>query len=127
MTRHAFVILVAFVCSSAGAGAQGTDVSGKWTGTLTVSDGQQRADSAFMAFTQKGTDLTGSVGPREDRLRPITNGKVEGNRITFDVAGDGGPQLKFALTLAEGRLKGQASGDRNGQPTTAVVDVGRVK
>ena len=126
MTRCALVALVALVLGSTGATAQATDVTGRWTGTLTVSiDGQQRDDSAFMTFTQKGTELTGSVGPREDRLRPISNGKVDGTRITFDVQGDGGPQLKFTLTLTERRLKGQASGDNKGQAVTAVVDVGR--
>jgi hypothetical protein len=127
MTRRASVVILALVFGSVIAAAQATDVSGKWSGSLTLSiDGQQRNDTAFMTFTQKGSELTGSVGPRDDRLRPITNGKVEGNRVTFDVQGDGGPQLAFTLTLTDGRLKGQAAGDRNGQAMTAAVDVGRI-
>jgi hypothetical protein len=126
MTRHASVVLFTLVFGSVIAAAQATDLSGKWIGSLTISmNGQQRNDTAFMVLTQQGTVLTGTVGPREDRQRPIANGKVEGTKVTFETD-DEGPVLRFALTLAEGRLKGQASGDRDGQVMTATVDVGRV-
>ncbi|HET9385750.1 MAG TPA: hypothetical protein VFO67_11425 [Gemmatimonadales bacterium] len=125
MTRLAFAILVAVVCGSAGTAAQATEVTGKWTGTLTFSiNGQQQP--VFMILTQKGTELTGSAGPREDRQWPMVSGKVEGGKATFEVQTDG-PLLKFSLTLTDGRLKGEASGEAAGQTMTAAVDVDRVK
>ena len=125
MTRCAFVLLVALVSGSVIAAAQAADLTGKWTGSLTISmNGQDRNDTAFMVFAQKGTVLTGSVGPREDRQWPIANGKIEGTTATFEVQTDG-PLLKFTLTLTNGRLKGPATGEGNGQTMTAAVDVGR--
>ena len=127
MTRRTFALLAVLILGSTGAATQAPDISGKWTGTLTLSrDGQQRNDMAFMVFTQMGTKLTGTAGPSEDRQRPIANGTVEGTKVTFDILADG-PPMAFTVTLTEGRLKGQASGSRDGQPVTAAVDVGRVK
>jgi len=38
-----------------------------------------------------------------------------------------GPRVKFTLTLVEGRLKGDATAEQDGQKMSAKVDVGRSK
>ena len=72
--------------------------------------------------------MTGTAGPTLDRQWTITTGKVEGTKVTLDVQADnGGPAVKFVLTLVEGRLKGDAAADMEGMKMTAKVDVGRSK
>jgi opacity protein-like surface antigen len=62
--------------------AMAADVTGTWTGEVKAPDG-----STFpltFTFKQDGTTLTGSVlGAGGDPI-PITNGKVDGNKFTFD-------------------------------------------
>lgn len=103
------------------------DLTGKWDGAFIISmNGQQQDDVAHMELTQKDKVITGTVGPSLDRQWPIIAGKVDGAKVTLEVQGDG-PIIKFTLTLVEGRLKGDALADMNGQTMTAKVDVGRSK
>jgi hypothetical protein len=99
------------------------DLSGKWTGTFITGEGDN--DSAHIELKQKGTELTGTAGPNAGQQWPL-KGKVDGNKVTFDVTHDQ-MVLKFALTYADGRLKGDATAERDGQTMTAKVDVGRAK
>lgn len=67
--------------------ARAADVTGSWTAEMTTPDG----NSFQLAFTfkQDGDKLTGSVqGPQGDPL-DISNGKVDGNKISFDVSFNG--------------------------------------
>jgi hypothetical protein len=100
-------------------------VTGKWSGTFIVSmDGETKDDTAYMELTQTGTELTGTAGPNAEQQMPIQKGKVEGNKLTFEVQ-TGGPLIKFELTLVEGHLKGQAKAEQDGRTMSAVVDVQR--
>ena len=63
--------------------ARAADVTGNWNAELTTPDGS----SIQLAFTfkQDGDKLTGSVqGPQGDAI-DISNGKLDGNKISFDV------------------------------------------
>ena len=66
--------------------AQAADVTGSWTAEMTTPDG----NSFQLAFTfkQDGEKLTGTVegpgGPID-----ISNGKVDGNKLSFDVSFNG--------------------------------------
>lgn len=67
--------------------ARAADVTGSWTAEMTSPDG----NSFQLAFTfkQDGDKLTGTVqGPEGDPM-DISNGKVDGNKITFDVSFNG--------------------------------------
>lgn len=80
----AFAVLAMALTVSA---ARAADVTGNWTADLTTPDG----NSMQLAFTfkQDGTKLTGSVqGPQGDSM-DISNGKVDGNKISFDVSFNG--------------------------------------
>lgn len=64
-----------------------TDVTGTWSAEMKTPDG----DSFQLSFTfkQDGTKLTGSVmGPQGDPI-DISNGKVDGDKLSFDVAFNG--------------------------------------
>ena len=67
--------------------ARAADVTGSWTAEMTTPDG----NSFQLAFTfkQDGDKLTGTVqGPQGDPIE-ISNGKVDGNKISFDVSFNG--------------------------------------
>lgn len=128
MTRRAvlslFALLLAIPTLHA---APAQDLTGKWSGSFIMTfNGDTRDDVAEMTLTQKGTVLTGTVGPNADQQWAIENGKVDGTKVTFDVTADG-PVIKFTLTLVDGRLKGDAAASMDGQSMTAKVDVGRAK
>jgi hypothetical protein len=60
------------------------NVTGKWSGTLQM-DGENAAKPAYSIFSQDGNKLSGSVGPNESEQDPFEGGKLEGDRLTFDV------------------------------------------
>ena len=60
------------------------NVTGKWSGTLQM-DGQNDAKPAYSIFNQDGNRLSGSVGPNEDEQDSFQGGKVDGDKLTFDV------------------------------------------
>ncbi|HEV2326027.1 MAG TPA: hypothetical protein VGS10_18965 [Terracidiphilus sp.] len=67
--------------------ARAADVTGNWTAEMTTPDGNS-FQLAFK-FKQDGEKLTGTVqGPQGDAI-DITNGKVDGNKISFDVSVNG--------------------------------------
>ena len=60
------------------------NVTGKWSGTLQM-DGQNDVKPACSIFTQEGNKLSGSVGPSESEQDSFEGGKVDGDKLTFDV------------------------------------------
>ena len=67
--------------------ALAADVTGTWTGQSTGPDGNSMQLS--FTFKQDGAALTGTVqGPMGDAMA-ITNGKVDGDKFSFDVSFNG--------------------------------------
>ena len=87
-------------------------------------DGETRDDTAYMDLKQTGTELTGTAGPNENQQWQIQKGKVEGDKLTFEVQTEQ-PVIKFELTLADGHLKGNAKAEHEGKSMSAVIDVTR--
>lgn len=86
--------------------AFGADVTGKWKARVAGPDGDI---DVVMNFKQDGDKLTGSVGgPQGDR--DITDGKVEGDKVSFAVERSSGKLL----------LSGTVAGDQ----MKLVVDIG---
>jgi hypothetical protein len=105
--------------------AAADNVTGKWTGSFAITlDGETRDEKAYLDLKQNGAELTGTGGPSADEQWPIQNGKVEGDKLTFEVQ-SGGPLIKFNLTLAEGHLKGEAKAEHEGRSMKAAVDLQR--
>ena len=50
--------------------------------------------------------LTGSVGSKRSDQRPIFNGKVEGDRVTFEIESPNGTVMRFDLTASEDSVEG---------------------
>ena|SRR5947209_7823227 len=105
--------------------AMAADVSGKWTGTF-APEGQD-GGAAFMVLKQSGSTLTGSAGPDENQLWPISDGKIDGNKITGQVTSPDGAVYKFSLTLDGDHIKGSIDVSAGGQTMKGVLDVKRAK
>jgi hypothetical protein len=104
------------------------DLTGKWSGSfvMTFSDGGSKDSTAFMDLKQKEAEITGTAGENPDRQWTILKGKVEGNKVTFEVQTEG-PLIKFELALADGHLKGEAKAEHEGKSMKAAVDLQRQK
>ena len=109
--------------------AQSTNLTGKWTGTLTrtAPDGRTQSIDFMFDLTQKGKVLTGTAGPNADRQWAIQKGAVDGSKVTFQVQQPDGPLRTFTLKLAKDRLQGDMLAELKGQSFTATVDAGRAK
>src|SRR6187397_2418962 len=105
-----------------------TSFTGKWDGTLVSqrSDGTDNPPQpAQFNLTQAGKVVTGTAGP-PDQQWTIEKGVVTAGKVTFEVQQpNGGPLLKFALTIVKGRLQGTMTGERNGETRTAKIDAGK--
>jgi hypothetical protein len=104
------------------------DLTGKWSGSfvMTFSDEGSKDSTAFMDIKQKEAEITGTAGENPDRQWAIQKGKVEGNKVTFEVQTEG-PLVKFELTLVGGHLKGEAKAEHEGKSMKAAVDLQRQK
>jgi hypothetical protein len=119
-----------FTIAPASAHAQkATNLTGKWTGTLTrtAPDGRTQSIDFMFDLTQKGKVLTGTVGPNAERQWPIEKGTVDGGKISFRVQQPDGPLRTFTLKLVKDRLEGEMLAELNGESFTAKVDGGRAK
>jgi hypothetical protein len=124
----AALALVLLTCAPAQ--AQKTDLTGKWTGTLTrtAPDGTSQSIAFMFDLKQEGTVVTGTAGPNADRQWPIDKGgTVEGTNVKFKVQQPDGPLRTFTLALVKDRLQGEMLAELNGQSFTTKVDLGRDK
>jgi hypothetical protein len=104
------------------------DLTGKWSGSfvITSSDGETKDAKAFMDLKQKGSEITGTAGESPNQQWAVQKGRVEGNKVTFEVQTEG-PLVKFELTLVDGHLKGEAKAEHEGLSMKAAVDLQRQK
>ena len=83
--------------------AAGADVSGKWTAQVPGRNGQTREQT--FTFKADGEKLTGSVSGMQGNQMDISDGKVSGNDISFNVTMNfNGNEMKMSY-------KGTVSGD----------------
>jgi hypothetical protein len=68
------------------AAAMAADLTGTWNGSAETPNGTFQLT---FTFKQDGAALTGTVQVPQGDPMPITNGKVDGNKFTFDVAFNG--------------------------------------
>jgi hypothetical protein len=76
--------IIAIVLASFATAAFAADINGKWKATMPGPDGSGGMELVF-AFKVDGKVLTGSVTSEMSAL-DIQNGKVDGEKFTFDVA-----------------------------------------
>jgi len=101
------------------------DVSGKWSGRFVDVQDEAKSESIFMILKQEGSQLSGSGGPTEDQQRPIQNGKVEGDNLTFEIA-TGKGTISFDLKATDDEIKGEMKRTRGDGTDTARASLKRV-
>ena len=97
------VCAVLFTTVAARATFAATDITGTWAGDLATPDG----NSLTFTYTFKvdGAKLTGTVqGPRGDSLN-MDNGKVDGDKFSFDVSFNGITIDNEGTVNADGTIK----------------------
>jgi hypothetical protein len=83
-------------------GASAADLNGKWTAQMPGRGGETQ--EATMTFQAQGDTLTGSIAtPRGER--PIENGKISGDQISFSQT------LEFGGNTVKILYKGKVAGD----------------
>jgi hypothetical protein len=108
----------------------GADVTGTWSGPMQMTrDGETRDDSAHLVLTQKGTEVTGSVGPHADKQMPITKGTAEGEVITIEATPPSGSgKIVIKLKLDGEKLVGDLTANGEGDGAfTGKMNLSRVK
>ena len=106
--------------------AMASDVTGTWTGTFTVSGGDHSTPQ-IVILKQNGNKLTGSAGPDAQEQYPLENGKIEGDRVTFELTSG---EWKFSYNLrrsGQDGLKGNLELKSVNDGRTAVVALSRTK
>ena len=85
--RKLLCVCAGLAMALSAAAALAADVSGSWTADSAGPDGSSY--QLTFTFKQDGAKLTGTVqGPQGDPIE-ISNGKVDGNSIAFDVSFNG--------------------------------------
>jgi hypothetical protein len=104
-----------------------SDVSGKWTGTFEPAnnEGNPKSEALLLIFKQGGEKLTGSGGPNEGEQHPMREGKVAGDKVTFEVPLEQGSIL-FTLTVTGDQGQGEMKMVRGDKEQTAKVSLKRV-
>jgi hypothetical protein len=100
--------------------AMAMDVSGRWRGEA-VTNGE--AHPVYLTLIQEGAVLKGTGGPGPMEQSPMQSGKVEGNKITFDIFPGANQPLHFELVLDGQDLKGTMAVRHNGQTVTGKVSL----
>ena len=124
------VLLFTMAPAQAQTTKQTTNLTGKWTGTMTrtAPDGRTQTIAFLFDLTQKGKVLTGTVGPNAERQWPIEKGgTVDGDKVKFQVQQPDGPLRTFTLALVKDRLQGEMLAEFQGQSFTTKVDAGRAE
>ncbi|MES1261768.1 MAG: hypothetical protein ABUS49_08530 [Acidobacteriota bacterium] len=115
--KSTLLALMALLCFTFVAAA--ADVTGKWTAEVPGRGGNTQTNT--LTFKESGAKLEGSIANQRGDT-PITDGKVDGDTITFTVVRNfGGNEMKMMYT---GKVKGDSidfsvEGGRGPQTFTA--------
>jgi hypothetical protein len=83
--------------------------AGSWTGEWEVDPDGRRGTPHHMVLEQEGQKVTGTAGPSADRQIAIANGKLAGDKLTFDITIPYGPTIAFEFTLSGKTMSGTAT------------------
>jgi hypothetical protein len=109
--------------------AAAADVTGKWSGSFTVTgpDGSAGdSNPAFLILKQSGSTLTGTAGSDESEQWSIENAKIENNKITGTVNPSDGATYTVSLTVDGDRMTGEVTVSQGGQTMKGKIELKRV-
>jgi len=92
------------------------ELTGKWSGRFDITNeqGETKADTAYMDLKESAGSVTGTAGPNEDKQFSLQKGKLDGQKLTFEVVMDDGGVLTFELTFDGSSIQGSCKGTGNG-------------
>lgn len=102
--------------------AQDVDITGKWESTRET---QQGTMTTTFTFAQDGGKLTGTLGSQRGDMEiseEISDGTIEGNKISFQVVmtrGDRTFEMTYSGTVEGDTITGTMQTPRGEQPWTA--------
>src|SRR4051812_7459652 len=107
------------------------NLSGKWTGTVTIddTDGTKIETAVELRLEQKGAAVSGKIG-REHDPEPveIRNAKAEGDTLTFEATSqETSSSMKFNLKVQGEQMRGDMKGTADGNDIVAKVSFARAK
>ena len=105
--------------------AMAADVTGKWSGNFKA-EGADHSISQWIILTQQGSTLSGSAGPDASEQYPVENGKVDGNKVSFQVT-TGEWRFSYNLTAEKDELSGDLKLESTTESRNARVTLTRVK
>ncbi len=102
------LLLLAGIAASASA----ADIAGSWRVDYVSGVAMQTIGSAEFEFEVEGNQLTGTahIGVGWPGTAPVTEGSIDGNRISFLVVGqspssDGYPKMRFTGTVQSNKIQ----------------------
>ena len=103
------------------------NVTGKWSGTCKM-DGENDAKPAYAILKQEGNKLSGSVGPDESEQDSFEGGKVDGDKLTFDVpqGPNGEGSIHVDMQVKGDQMTGRATWSGPGVSGTGKISLKRV-
>jgi hypothetical protein len=105
--------------------AMAGDLTGKWSGSFKV-DGADHDVPQLLIFKQDGTKLTGSGGPDKSEQYPIENGKVDGDRVGFEIT-TGEWKFTYSLKASGARMTGSLELKSVNSSRTATVTLSKTE
>jgi len=105
--------------------AMAEDLKGKWSGAFKV-DGSDHDVSQLFIFKQEGNKLTGSGGPDQSEQYPIENGRVDGDRVSFEIT-TGEWKFTYSLRATDAKLAGDLELKSVDNRRTAKVNLTRIQ
>ena len=92
------------------------ELTGKWSGSFDITNeqGETKADTAYMDLKETGGAVTGTAGPDSEKQWSLRKGKLDGQKLTFEVVMDDGGALTFELTFDGTSIQGSCKGIGNG-------------
>jgi hypothetical protein len=104
-----------------------SNVTGKWSGTLQM-EGENDAKPAYSILKQEGNKLSGSVGPNESEQDSFEGGKVDGDKLTFDVpqGPNGEGSIHVEMQVKGDHMTGRATWSGPGVSGSGKISLKRV-
>ena len=105
--------------------AMGADLSGQWSGRFKA-EGSDHSIPQLIILKQQARTLSGSAGPDASEQYPLENGKVDGNKVSFQVT-TGEWRFTYNLKAEQDSLSGDLKLESTTQSRNAKVTLIRVK
>jgi len=91
------------------------ELTGKWSGSFDITNEQgTKPDTAYMDLKESGGAVTGTAGPNEEKQFSLRKGKLDGQKLTFEVVMDDGGVLAFELSFDGTSIQGSCTGTGDG-------------